>query len=113
MENFRPMKINIQDLPKAITAWADEVLIPKSSLIQKGLITFVLLQGQSRFQELLDPLNLLADKDGNFDVDVLYGNLKKSLEAMGGNFTVPVLNYVFDADDLSKMFEIVKRSYAK
>ena len=63
MENFRPMKINIQDLPKAITAWADEVLIPKSSLIQKGLITFVLLQGQSRFQELLDPLNLLADKD--------------------------------------------------
>lgn len=107
------MKINIQDLPKALTAWADEVLMPKSTMVQKGLITFIILQSQSRINELLEPLKLLADKDGNFDVNELAQNLTKSLEAMGGKFTLPVLNYNFDKADLDMLIDIIKRSYAR
>lgn len=107
------MQVNIQDLPKAITDWADAVLMPKSSILQKGLITFVLLQGQSKFQQMIAPLNLLSDGNGNFDTEELHANLSKALEAMGGTFTIPMLNYIFDKEDLDAMFEIIERSYAK
>ena len=107
------MKINIQDLPKALTAWAEQSLMPKSSLAQKGVITFILLQGKNKINELLMPLKLLADKDGNFDVEELQQNLSKSLEAMGGKYTLPILNYVFDKEDLDLMFEIIKKDFAK
>ena len=107
------MKINIQDLPKVLTAWVDEVLMPKSTLVQKGFITFILLQGQNRINEAMEPLKLLADKDGSFEVNELYQNLLKALEAMGGKYTIPVLNYVFDKADLDMMFEIIKKEFAK
>lgn len=106
------MKINISDLPKVVNDWIDQVLIPKSSLLQQGLLTFVKLQGQHKITQVLEPLKILADNDGNFELDELHNNLGQALAKMNGVYTIPFLNYNFDKDDLDQAFEFAKR-YAK
>ena len=106
------MKINISDFPKVINDWAAQVLIPKSSLLQQGVITFVLLQGQNKINQMLEPLKFLADENGNFELEDLHNNLGQALAKMNGVYTIPFLNYNFDKADLDQAFDLAKR-YAK
>ena len=106
------MKINISDFSKVINDWAAQVLIPKSSLLQQGVITFVLLQGQNKINQMLEPLKILADENGNFELEELHNNLGQALAKMNGVYTIPFLNYNFDKADLDQAFDLAKR-YAK
>lgn len=101
--------IHVSQLSKAFTQWVDEQLIPRSSLVQRGVITFLLLQGKAKIDEMFLYLTPLADQDGNFKIDELHANLTKGLNAMGGVYTIPLLNYRFDQQDLDAVFEIIKR----
>ena len=93
------MKLKVDELLPLITKWVDAVIIPKSEKLQKGLVTFLLLQKGSEIPELLKPF---ADKEGTIDTD----NLKKALEAAGGKVTLPYINWDFDQADLDKLVEI-------
>lgn len=106
------MKININDLPKVLNDWTAQVLMPKSSMLQQGLVTFVLLQGQNKIKQMLEPLKFLADENGNFELEELHNNLGQALAKMNGVYTIPFLNYNFDKADLDQAFDLAKR-YAK
>lgn len=93
------MKIRVDELLPLINKWVTTVIIPKSDSLQKGFITFLLLQ---RGNEIPERLKLFADKEGTIDTD----NLKAALEAAGGKVTLPLINWDFDQADLDKLVEI-------
>ena len=99
------MKINVSDLPAIVSAWADRVLIPKSSPVQIMMIVFAIGQFKDR---LIALARYAADKDGKIDLDELQTNANVALEKAGGRILVPVLNYSFDKDDLVSLFEAAK-----
>lgn len=103
------MKLHVSNLKPTVVAWIDEVLIPKSSGTQTFLITLYMLQNQSKVDEMLEPMKVFADADGNFDLDYTKANANVALEKAGGVMTLPYINYNFDKDDLDKVFEIAKR----
>ena len=93
------MKLKVDELLPLITKWVDTVIMSKSTGLQKGFITFLLLQRGNEIPELLKPF---ADKEGTIDTD----NLKAALEAAGGKVTLPYINWDFDQADLDKLVEI-------
>ena len=93
------MKLKVDELLPLINKWVTAVIMPKSDRLQKGLITFLLLQRGNEIPEFLKPF---ADKEGTIDTD----NLKKALEAAGGKITLPYINWDFDQADLDKLVEI-------
>ena len=50
-------------------------------------------------------LQPLADKDGYIDLDYV----SKALEKAGGKIELPVINWMFDMEDLNKLKEIAER----
>ena len=101
------MQITTANLITAIETWANKDLLARGSLLQKGLVTFLLLQGKVKIETFLAQIDFLSD-NGNFDLDILHKNLQASLDAMNGVFTIPLINYNFDKQDLDKVFEYAK-----
>ena len=93
------MKIQVSQLLPLVTKWVDQVVMPRSSTMQKALITLLLLQRGNELPELLAPF---ADKNGEIDTD----NLKATLAKVGGKIEIPYLNWIFDQADLDKLVEI-------
>lgn len=93
------MKLKVDELLPLINKWVTTVIMPKSDGLQKGFVTFLLLQKGNEIPELLRPF---ADKEGTIDTD----NLKAALEAAGGKVTLPYINWDFDQADLDKLVEI-------
>ena len=101
------MKITIEHISKGITHWAEKDLVSKGSLLQQGLTTFIVLQAKPRIMNMLSSLVLLSD-EGEFDLDELSNNLHQGLEKMGGSYTIPLINYVFDVDDLDNIIQYIR-----
>lgn len=99
------MKINFSDLPAIVSAWADRVLIPKSSPVQIMMIVFAIGQFKNR---LIACASYAADEAGMIDLEEARTNALTALEKAGGKITIPVLNYNFDRDDLNSVFETAK-----
>ena len=97
------MKIQVSQLLPLVTKWVDQVVMPRSSTMQKALITLLLLQRGNELPELLAPF---ADKSGEIDTD----NLKATLAKVGGKIEIPYLNWIFDQADLDKLVEIANES---
>lgn len=95
------VRIPIAKAQEIITAWADEVIMPKSSPIQKLVITLALLQKGPELAAMLKPL---ADPDGYINSD----NLVSAFDKAGGSITIPTLNWVFDREDLDKLIDKAK-----
>lgn len=102
------MKISSSDFGKAVETWAEKELCSKGSLVQQGLTTFLVLQAKPKIQGMFDQFAFLADKDGLFELESLHDNLSAALQKMKGQYTIPVINYVFDSADLDKIFEFAK-----
>lgn len=102
------MKISVDNFTKAIDKWVNNDLLNKGSPFQKGVTSFLYLQGKGKVQSMLSNLSILADENGYFLYTDLQNNLVKSFELMGNNFTVPIINYNFDRNDLNKIFEYCK-----
>ena len=101
------MQITTANLITAMETWANKDLLARGSLLQKGLVTFLLLQGKTKIETFLAQIGFLSD-NGNFDLDTLHKNLQASLDAMNGVFTIPLINYNFDKQDLDKVFDYAK-----
>jgi len=102
------MKISVENFAKAIDKWVNNELLNKGSVFQRGVTSFLYLQGKSKIQDMLSNLSILADEQGNFNYTDLQNNLIKSFEIMGNQFTVSIINYNFDRNDLNKIFEYCK-----
>ena len=96
------MKIAVADFLPLLTKWVDEVMMPRSTGLQKFAITLALLQRGNELSTMLQPL---ADKDGYIDLDYV----SKALEKAGGKIELPVINWMFDMEDLNKLKEIAER----
>ena len=96
------MKIAVADSLPLLTKWVDEVMMPRSTGLQKFAITLALLQRGNELSTMLQPL---ADKDGYIELDYV----SKALEKAGGKIELPVINWMFDMEDLNKLKEIAER----
>lgn len=103
------MNVTTQQISIAIARWFETDVLPKGSLFQQGISTFIFLQAKPRLDNLINGLNMLSD-NGNFDVDELCGNLNKSLDKMGGSFTLPFIDYKFDKEDLDKIIMYLRNA---
>lgn len=101
------MQITTANLITATETWANKDLLARGSLLQKGLVTFLLLQGKAKIETFLAQIDFLSD-NGSFELDTLHKNLQASLNAMNGVFTIPLISYNFDKQDLDKVFEYAK-----
>lgn len=95
------MLIPVSKVQEIVTAWLDEVIMPKSSGMQKFGITLFLLQ---KGPEMADKVKLFADSNGFIESD----NLSASLIKAGGKLIIPGINWEFDEDDLAKLIEKAK-----
>lgn len=102
------MQVSIKDLRNALNLWIDNDLSSKGTLLQQGVLTFVIAQISPKIDEFLEPMKFLADKDGTFNKDALHTNLSKALQKMGNKYTIPFINYTFDEADLSRIFSYIK-----
>lgn len=98
------MQVTTQNISNALIKWFERDVLPKGDLFQQGISTFIFLQSKPRINKLINGLNMLSD-DGKFDVDELGNNLRQALEKMGGAFTLPIIGYTLDKDDLNKIIE--------
>lgn len=97
-------QIPVDKAQELLAAWVDEVIMPKSTPVQKAMITLALLQRGPDLASMLQPL---ADSKGFINSD----NLIAALDKAGGSITIPYLNWVFDRDDLDKLIEKAKVMY--
>lgn len=102
------MKLSVGDLDKVTAAWLDEVLLPKSNPIQTAMIMFAYMQTKDKMIKTIAPF-LDADENGLFDLDKVKTSAQAAVEKAGGRLVIPVINYAFDADDLTRLFDIAKR----
>ena len=93
------MQVSVNDALPLVSKWIDNVVMPKSTTMQKFVITFALLQRGPALAEMLRPL---ADKDGMIELN----NLKVALEKAGGSIELPYIGWRFDQDDLDKLMEL-------
>lgn len=98
------MQVTTELLTKAITTWINNDLLPRSSLVQQGIITFCLLQGKKKLEHLV---SLLTSLDPEIEEDIFFRNLDLSLEKMGGYYEIPFINYRLDKQDIHKIKEIL------
>lgn len=101
------MIITTECLLNAFYDWASNDLMNKSSPFQKGVLTFVLLQGKPSISKMFDNLNFLSD-NGEFESEVLFENLEKALTQMGGEYKLPLIDYNFDVEDLKKVKQYLR-----
>ena len=101
------MNIKLSDIERGITSFIDNDLMLKGNPIQQGLLTFVMLQSKGKFTKMLSSLSFFADENGEFDADTLHQNLQQALTKIGGKYTIPLINYTFDSDDLNKIFTYI------
>lgn len=101
------MIITTECLLNAFYDWASNDLMSKSSPLQKGVLTFVLLQGKPSISKMFDNLNFLSD-NGEFESEVLFENLEKALTQMGGEYKLPLIDYNFDVEDLRKVKQYLR-----
>ena len=102
------MQVSVKDLENAINLWLEKDLSSKGTILQQGLVTFVIAQIRPKISEYLEPMKLLASKEGTFDKDTLHTNMSSALQKMGGSYTIPFINYTFDEADLSRIFNYIK-----
>ena len=102
------MQVSVKDLENAINLWLQKDLSSKGTILQQGLVTFVIAQIRPKISEYLEPMKLLADKDGTFDKDTLHTNMSSALQKMRGSYTIPFINYTFDEADLNRIFNYIK-----
>ncbi len=102
------MQITTDNFITAIEKWAENDLVSHGSIIQKGFTTFLVLQGKTKLRQMMSQLQILADDKGMFDLDDLHTNLSAALDAMNGIFTIPLINYNFDKQDLEQVFTYAK-----
>lgn len=101
------MRVTTKDISTGIVKWIEQDMIPKGTLFQQGVVTFLLLQGKPRLDSMLSSLALLSD-NGEFDLDELDINLHEALAKMGGKYTLPIINYTIDSDDLDLIVQHIK-----
>lgn len=106
------MKISSSDFGKAVQSWAEKYLVNKGTPIQQGVAMFFILQMRPKAESLFTKFAFLADDNGMFELEILHQNLKTALDKMGGSYTVPLINYVFDNSDLDAVIECA-REFAK
>lgn len=106
------MKISSSDFGKAVNAWAEKYLVNKGTPVQQGVAVFLILQMRPKLDSIFNKLSFLADEQGDFELEILHQNLITALDKMGGRYTVPLINYVFDSTDLDNIIECAKE-YAK
>lgn len=102
------MKISSSDFAKSVEQWAEQELCNKGSVFQQGVSTFLVLQFKPKIEHALDSFKFLAGDDGLFELEILQENIGKALEKMGGTYTIPMINYVFDSADLDVIFKFAK-----
>lgn len=100
------MKVTTEDITEAFITWVETDLVPRSNLLQQGIITFLVLQGKHKLVDFIGLLNYLSD-DSLFDLSELSDNLRKSLDKMGGHYVLPMIDYKLDKEDLDKILEIL------
>lgn len=98
------MKFTTEQLTEAISTWINTDLIPRSSLVQQGVITFCLLQGKKKLESML---SIFTELDPDSDVEEFFKNLCISLDKMGGYYEIPIINYRLDKQDLLKIKDIL------
>lgn len=98
------MQVTSNDLFIALDKWITNDLLTKGSPLQKGITTFLVLQGKNKLKEMIEPLAFLADKEGKFIKEDLHTNMKEALKQMGNSYNIPIINYTFDQADLDKIF---------
>ena len=103
------MKIHISKLKNVALNWLDEVIMPKSSGLQKFVLVFSTLQMKDQIDELINKAALFADKDGYLDLEVTKANAITALDKAGGYITLPYINWNFDKDDLDKFFDLAQK----
>lgn len=57
----------------------------KGNAFQQGILTFVLLQGKDKINNMLSFITYFADDKGEFNFEELHQNLSKALSKMGVN----------------------------
>lgn len=102
------MKIHVSELKPVALEWIDKVVYPKCEPLQIFGLCFGLAQMGSRLDQYMEPAKLFADQDGNIDLAEAAANARMALKKAGGSFTIPVLNWKFDGDDLESLLSIAK-----
>lgn len=102
------MQITTDNFITAIEKWAENDLIKHGSTLQKGFTTFLVLQGKTKLRQIMSQLQILANDKGMFNLDDLHTNLSLTLDTMNGIFTIPLINYNFDKQDLEQVFIYAK-----
>lgn len=98
------MVVTSQNISAALSRWFEKDVLPKGDLFQQGVSLFVFLQAKPRLAKMVDSLSILSD-GGKFDADELIDNLRQALDKMGGAYTLPIIGYKMDADDLERIAE--------
>lgn len=104
------MRLHIDKIDGVISQWADSTVITKASGWQIALTTFVILTFLPRVKSWIW---YIADKDGYVDLEAAYENAQTALQKSGGQLTIPIINYVFDRDDLEALFKIAEGEQEK
>ena len=105
------MIIKSNELEKAIVSFIENDLMGKGNALQQGILTFVLLQGKDKIRNMLSFITYFADDKGEFNLEELHQNLSKALSKMGGKYTIPLINYNLDNDDLNTIFEYIRSNH--
>lgn len=107
------MKIHINSLKPLAIQWIDAEVMPKSSSLQKFLLTFAILQMDNQIDQYIQKAVLFADKEGYIDLDKAKENTSIALEKAGGIINIPFLDWNFDKEDLDKVFALAEKQFAK
>lgn len=105
------MIIKSNEIEKAIVSFVENDLMSKGNALQQGILTFVLLQGKNKIKNMLSFITYFADDKGEFNLEELHQNLSKTLSKMGGKYTIPLINYNLDNDDLNTIFEYIRTNH--
>ena len=62
-------------------------------------------------QNMLSFITYFADENGEFNLEELHQNLSKALSKMGSKYTIPLINYNLDNEDLNTIFEYIRSNH--
>lgn len=102
------MRINVSELKPVALTWIEKVIYPRSSPLQIFVMSFALGQMNGQLDSYMEQAKIFADKDGNIDLAEAASNARVALKKAGGSITLPMLNWVFDSDDLESLLAIAK-----
>ena len=101
------MNITTEDIARGITTWIEKDLLDKGNTLQKGITVFIYLQSKPRIQGMVDNLKFFAD-DGVLDSTELKNNIISALEHIGGYYTIPLIEYNLDKQDINRIFNYIE-----